>query len=193
MLRWFLFFVIVERLGEPVLAQANIVYALLVLFMIPVDGLSEAVCSLVSNLIGQGRTEALDTLLRRTIVLGYALLWPVLLLALVTPDALLILFGDDPAMIAGARGALAAVTLAMLLAVPGETFFSAVTGTGDTGATLLIQLLVGTCALAWTYYAAFALELPLGYIWLAEAIGWAACLLAAAGWFRSGRWRRLRI
>lgn len=193
MLRWFLFFVIVERLGEPVLAQANIVYALLVLFMIPVDGLSEAVCSLVSNLIGQRRSEALDTLLRRTIVLGYALLWPVLLVALITPDALLILFSDDPEMIAGARGALAAVALAMVLAVPGETFFSAVTGTGDTGATLLIQLLVGTCALAWTYYAAFVLELPLGYIWLAEAVGWAACLLAAAGWFRSGRWRRLKI
>ncbi len=193
MLRWLLFFLIIEQLGEAALAQANIVYAFLVLFMIPVDGLSEAVCSLVSNLIGQDRYQALNTLLRRTIVLGYALLLPALLLALAIPDTLLLLFSDDPVMINAARGALWALALAMLLAVPGETFYSAVTGTGDTVATLLIQLLVGICTLGWASYAALVLHLPLGYVWLAEAIGWAACLLAAAAWFRSGLWGRLSI
>jgi Na+-driven multidrug efflux pump len=193
MLRWFLFFLILEQLGEAILAQANIVYAFLLLFMIPVDGLSEALCSSVSNLIGQERIEALRTLLRRTLVLGYLLLWPVVVVALITPDTFLFLFSDDPAMTDSARGALWAVALAMLLAVPGEIFYSAVTGTGDTLATLVIQLLVSICALLWAYYAALVLDLALGYIWLAEAIGWAACLLAAAIWFYGGLWKRLTV
>jgi putative MATE family efflux protein len=193
MLRWFLFFVIIERLGEAALAQANIVYALLVLFMIPVDGLSEAVCSLVSNLIGQGRSGALETLLRRTIVIGYTLLGPVLVLALLTPDALLAPFTEDPALLDGARAGLWALVPAMLLAVPGETFYSAVAGTGDTVAMLLIQLLMSACALLWAYAAALVLEWPPGAVWLAEAIGWALCLLAARAWLRGDRWRRLEI
>jgi putative MATE family efflux protein len=193
MLRWFLFFVIIERLGEAALAQANIVYALLVLFMIPVDGLSEAVCSLVSNLIGQGRGRTLGALLRRTMVIGYALLGPLLLLALLAPDALLAPFTADPALLDGARAGLWALLPAMLLAVPGEAFYSALAGTGDTVAMLVIQVLMSACALLWAYSAALLLEWPLGAIWLAEAVGWAICLLAARAWLRAGRWRRLEI
>ena len=50
-----------------------------------------------------------------------------------------------------------------------------------------------SCALLWAYYAALVLDLALGYIWLAEAIGWAACLLAAAIWFYGGLWKRLTV
>jgi Na+-driven multidrug efflux pump len=100
---------------------------------------------------------------------------------------------EDPALLDGARAGLWALVPAMLLAVPGETFYSAVAGTGDTVAMLIIQVLMSACALLWAYAAALVLEWPLGAVWLAEAVGWVRCLLAARAWLRGARWQRLEI
>ncbi len=192
-LRWFAFFVIVERLGEQPLATANIVYACLALFLIPVEAFAEAVCSMTSNLLGQGRPQAIGALVRRTIVLGYVAVLPLLVLSLLFPDWVLGLFTPDAALLSEATGPLLAVALAMLLAVPGETFYAAVAGTGDTAAILAIQVLVSASVLVSAYLAAFVFALPLSYVWLAEAVGWGVCLVAARAWLHGGHWRGLDV
>lgn len=50
-----LLIVIIEQLGEEVLASANIIFSCYALFMISIESFSETVCSLVSNLISQRR------------------------------------------------------------------------------------------------------------------------------------------
>jgi len=61
------------------------------------------------------------------------------------------------------------------------------------GGSTALSYVSPSCALLWAYYAALVLDLALGYIWLAEAIGWATCLLAAAIWFYGGLWKRLTV
>jgi putative MATE family efflux protein len=191
--KWFLLIVIIERLGERPLAAANIVLSCYSLFLIPVDNFSETVCTMVSNLIGQNHLRKLRLLLGRTMRLAYAVILPVLLLALLFPAALLGLFTPDAALAATAVGGLLALTLATALAVPADTWFSAVMGTGDTSATLAIQVTATAGALLWAWLAAFPLELGLGWILLGEAFAWLICLAASAWWFRGRRWLRLAL
>jgi multidrug resistance protein, MATE family len=191
--RWLLFFIIIEQLGETPLAIANIVYACLAVFMIPVEALGEAVCSMTSNLLGQNLAGELPALQRRAIVLSYAALTPLLLVTLLFPEGVLLLFTTDEALVAGATGPLMVVVVAALLAVPGEAMYASVVGTGDTLAVLAIQLLISVCVLGAAYYAALVLELPLAYVWLAEVLGWTVCLASAWAWMRSGYWSRLDV
>jgi Na+-driven multidrug efflux pump len=191
--KWMLLIVIIEQLGEQVLASANIIFSCYALFMIPIESFSETVCSMVSNLIGQRRRRDLTLLLRRTIHLSYLTVAPLLLITLLVPDWVLGIFTPDLAMIETSLPGLLVILLATLVAVPAETLYSAVAGTGDTRVNLLIQLLVTAVTLGIAGYTALWLGQPLEVILLAEVGGWLVCLTLSWLWFRTGLWRRLQI
>jgi putative MATE family efflux protein len=191
--RWFVFFLIIEQLGEQSLAVATIVFSVYALFLIPVDAFSESVCSMVSNLLGQRRLDQLRPLIRRAMVLSLAGVLPILLVTGAVPDWVLALFTPDEALIEAALASLLVIMLAALIAVPGEAFYATVAGTGDTWAVFGIQLVVTLVTLTLAAVAAFGLGLGLPWIWAAEVAGWAICLLVAWAWFRSGAWQRLSV
>ncbi len=123
--------------------------------------------------------------------LAYAVILPILLLAVVFPTPLLALFTPDDALAAASVGGLLAVSLATVLAVPGDTWFSAVLGTGDTRASFAIQLSATSGALLWSWLIALHTNFGLGVILLGEVFAWLICLVASAWWFRGRRWLRL--
>jgi putative MATE family efflux protein len=191
--KWTLLIVIIEQLGEGVLASANIIFSCYALFMISIESFSETVCSMVSNLIGQQRRQDLVLLIRRAIRLSYLVVSPLLMITLFFPEWVLGLFTPDEAMIQASLWGLLVILLATLVAVPAETLYSAVAGTGDTRVILVIQLVVTAVTLGIATYAAFWLELALEYILLAEVFGWLTSLVLSWLWFRGGLWRRLEI
>jgi len=191
--KWMLMIIIIEQLGEEVLASANIIFSCYALFMISIESFSETVCSMVSNLIGQQRRQDLYLLIQRTIRLSYLMVIPLLLVTLLFPEWLLAIFTPDSAMIEASLPGLLVIVLAALVAVPAETLYSAVAGTGDTRVILVIQLIVTTVTLGIAGYTALWLELALEYILLAEVFGWLTCLILSWLWFRAGLWRRLEV
>ena len=192
-IRWVLFFVIIERLGPEPLGVSNILYNCYVVLLVALDAFSETTCSTVSNLIGQDKASRLWTLLRRTISLCYLVTAPFIALALLFPDWVLFVFGPDAAFMEGSVAGLRVIALAVLIVIPGEIYASAVAGTGDTVAAFWIELLTSLCILAYAYFAAFSLGLPLEYIWLSEWIGWLVCATLSYAWLRGGKWRRLEF
>ena len=192
-IKWFLFFIIIEQLGERELGMASIIFCCYSLFLIPTDSFSESVCSMVSNLIGQQKAQYITLLLRRTIILNYAIIIPVLLFTLLFPETILAIFSADTKIVIDSINSLNLVTVAVLLAVPGEAFYSALVGTGDTRVILTIQIIVTVITLLIAYISAFTLALDFEYIWLAEVFGWLVCLFLSSLWFKSGLWQRLNI
>ena len=184
---------IIEQLGETALAGATIIYSCYALFLIPVDSFSETVCTMVSNLIGQQQIPRLRQLIRRTIKLTYMVVAPVLLLSLGFPELVLSMFTPDESITRMAHDSLLVVIVITIVAVPAYTYYAAVIGTGDTGAILLIQLVMTASTVATAYYVALILGLALQYVWLAEMIGVLVCLALSWYWFKSGQWRKLEI
>lgn len=191
--KWFVLYMIIEQLGEEVLASANIIFSCYALYMISIDSFSETVCSMVSNLIGQRRRAELHVLIRQTIKLSYLVVVPLLLLTLLFPIPVLSIFTPDEAMIQASQAGLLVILIATLLAVPADTLYSAVAGTGDTRVTLVIQFFTTLSVLGGAAYAALWLDLELEYILLSEVAGWLVCLILSWTWMRSGRWLRLEI
>lgn len=191
--RWFGFFLIIERLGEDVLAGANIIYSCYVFFLLPTDALSETVSSMVSNLIGQKKGGALRLFLARIIRLGYLIVAPAVILSVLFPGAILSAFSDDSALVSLSLNSMYVIALGIIAAVPGSAFYAAVASTGDTRVTLIIQLVVTAFTLVIAWLAALSWGLSLEYVWLAEVVGWIVCLLLSWIWFRSEFWKRIEI
>ncbi|UCH83390.1 MAG: MATE family efflux transporter [Candidatus Latescibacterota bacterium] len=192
-LRWLIFFLIIEQLGETSLAIANIVFACYALLLIPIEGISETTCSMASNLIGQDKRSSIGLLLRKTMSMSLIIVSPFVIFAFIWPEYVISIFSSDPEIIAGSVNSLRVVLLAVLVVIVGDMSVSVVAGAGDTVATFLIEVVVTVCTLVWAVGAAFILELPLEYVWTAEVVGWVVCVLLTLGWLRSGRWKRLQI
>lgn len=191
--RWFTFFVIVERMGEVPLAMANIVYACFALFVIPIDGLSEVSCTMVSNLIGQGKARRIGPLLRKTISLGALVVLPLLAIAALLPEFVLSVFSSDPTLIQTGVASLRVVLVATGIIVVAEMFASAVEGTGDTTATLMIEIIFAVSSLTYAYVTAILLGLSLEWVWMGEIVGWLLVLALSYFWLKKGYWKRLEI
>jgi len=171
MAKWFILILIIEQLGEETLASANIIFSCYALFLVPIESFSDTVCAMVSNLIGQRKDQQLKMLIRKTIKLSYTVVLPLLALAMLFPDFILSLFTPDKNLIQTSLVGLLVIALATMVAVPADTYYSAVAGTGDTRVILLIQLIVALCTLLYAWYTAIYLSLSLELILLAEMIG----------------------
>jgi MATE family multidrug resistance protein len=192
-LRWLIFFLILERLSYQALAWSNILYACYTVLLIPAMAFAETACSTVSNLIGHGRATQIGLLMRQLLSPTYLITVPFLALALLVPHLVLSAFTSDPTVIDNSVAGLRTIALGMLVIIPGELWFAAVFGTGDTDAGFIIELALTTTMLVCSYLTAFVLHLSLVYIWISLPLAWLICLILSHAWVTQGYWKRRQI
>ena len=190
---WFVFFVFIEKMGEHSLAISNIVRAAYMICMTPIWGFSVAANSMVSNIIGQGRSEEVFRFVKR--VIRFAVLLS-LIMAFITvffPHLVLNLFTTDEKLIEDSLGSLRMVDLAMIFFAFAIVSISAVSGTGATKAALLIEIAAIIIYLLYNYIVVFQLHLQTEAVWFSEAIYWAFTGIVSFLYLKSGRWKKISI
>jgi len=176
-LRWLAFFLIFERVSEAALAIANIVSTCYVVFWIPTEGFAETSCSLVSRYVGRNQPERIGNLLRDAIGGALVATLPFLAIALLVPRWFFAWFAPESVLLVDGSASLRVVALAMLVVIPGEMWFVAVSGTGDTAAALGIELILTATMVGIAYLTAVPLAWPIEIVWLSLPIAWSVCLL----------------
>ncbi|HZN39913.1 MAG TPA: MATE family efflux transporter [Planctomycetota bacterium] len=192
-LRWFVFFLIVERMGTSALAAANIVFTCYIVFLIPAEGFSEIACSMVSRYVGRNRTDRIGRMLRSATGGAILATVPFLLLALLAPHWLTALFSPGSELLAESQTSMRVIALTMLVAIPAHMWLTAVEGTGDTAAALGIECVLTLTMLGLTWCAAIELAWPLAVVWCALPLSLLVSLTISYCWMRSGAWRRLEL
>jgi putative MATE family efflux protein len=192
-IRWFLFFLILERISEHALALSSILYACYAVFRISAEGFSETACSYVSRFIGRGKESKIGLLIQVSTSAAFLATAPFVLLGLLFPSLVLSVFTSDPTIIAGSVESLRLVSLAMLIIIPAEMWYVAVSGTGDTVAALVIECLLAATMLGSAYVAAFVIGTDLAGIWMSIPISALLCGLLSYAWMKSEKWKRLEI
>jgi putative MATE family efflux protein len=192
-LRWFAFFLIVERMGRQSLAVANIVFTCYLVFCIPTEGFAETVCAMVSRYIGKNRPGRIGEVLRSATGGAILATLPFLLLAFLAPQWLLSVFTPGEDLLGQSYASLRVVAAAMLIAIPAKMWFTAVEGTGDTVAAFGIDLILTLVMLGAAYAAAIYFAWPISVVWMSAPITWILGLAASYAWMRSGIWKRLEV
>ncbi len=191
--RWFVFFLIVAQVGTTALAIANIVYTCFIVFWVPTEGFAETTCSMVSRYIGRSRVDRIGELLRTTTTGALLATVPFIGLALLAPQWLVAVFSEEPDLLGQSNASLRVVALAMLVAIPGELWLTAVIGTGDTAASLGIEVVLTVVMVGFTYLAAIQMAWPVAVVWLTVPITWLVGLTISSGWMKSGFWKRVEV
>ena len=167
---WFIFFMIVEKLGERPLAISNLIRNCYMILMIPLMGFSSATNTLVSNLNGQKQIGHLFALLKRIISFSMACTAIMALMALLIPQIMLGIFTDDRQLVAATLPSLYVILGSLMMYSAVGILLSAVSGTGKTMLSLIIESLTILFYLYATYLAAIQWHLSIEWVWSVEYV-----------------------
>jgi putative MATE family efflux protein len=189
MASWLAFFLFIEKLGERALAVSNIIRSFYVILMIPMWGFGSATNTLVSNLIGRGKQEEVMSLVMKVVRLCALGVLVIVTIGSVFPGLALKIYTDDPELIALSLPALYVVNVAAIFLAVAFVFFSAVSGTGKTQVSFLIEMTVLFFYLVTAYILTEILRQEVYIAWMAEYLY--AILLGGISYFylKTGKWQ----
>ncbi len=190
---WFAFFMIIEKTGERPLAISNIIRSLYMIFTIPIFSLGAATNTLVSNTIGENKTEAVLPVIFRMSLISLLSILGVIIVAFIFSTQILSFYTNDQSLINATMNTFY-VTLGVLVVFSiAIIVLNGVAGTANTQISLIIELLAVGMYLITAYYLAIVLELPTHIVWCSEYLYFFILGLLSVLYLRTGKWRNKTI
>lgn len=187
---WFIFFVLVEHMGELPIAISGIVRSAYMLIMIPVFAFGATANTLTSRLIGEGKqAEVMPTLLK-TWKLSFVCILPVLLCSIFFPYSILSIYTNDTSLAVASIPSLYIICIASVSMSFGMTFFEAVSGTGNTIQALWLEFIV---LLAYTFsvwFFAYKIGTRVELVWTSEITYGTIIGLVSLGYIKYAHWQK---
>ena len=190
---WFLFFLFIERLGERPLAIANIIRSISSIPFMVMMAFASSCSSLVSNCIGSGHQEEVKSLVLRHIWLCALIVIPVAGLFSLFPNAVLSVYTDMADLREASVAALWVLCTTFFVMIPGNMFFHAVSGTGDTRAAFLLEFSALVIYFIYIYFIVLVLRSDIAVCWTADHVYGLCLWLASMFFIYRGNWQKKRI
>ncbi|BAX81374.1 MATE family efflux transporter [Labilibaculum antarcticum] len=165
---WFIFFLMVERMGERELAISNIIRSIYVLMMVPVWSFASAANTLVSQVIGEGAYEEVMPVIWRTVKLSFFSVLALVGICIINPELVISIYTEEISLIAEAKPVLYVVFGATLIFPIAVTLFHGVSGTGNTFHAMLLEMAVLVCYLGAVYLLIVVFKSSISGVWTTE-------------------------
>ncbi len=190
---WFIFFMVIEQIGETALAASNITRSFYMLLMIPVWGLSSATNTLVSNIIGQGRSQEVIPLIKKVLLISLGLMLILIQINIFIPSRVAAMFTQEAHLIEAALPLLRVIILALIAFSTGMILFSGLSGTGKTNVALFIEIISITIYLTTAFVLAVYFEASAPVVWFVEVIYFSMLGLGSLVYLKSGKWKVISV
>ena len=190
---WLIFFLYIEHLGERALAISNITRSVSGLIWVVLQAFSSTCSTLVSNIIGEGHQDKVPSLIKRILKLSYGIVSVMIILFCLFPEAIARIYTDIPDLITASVPAMVVMCSSYFLAVGGQVFFLAVSGTGSTKTAFRLELIALAVYMIYCTVIIGIMRLDVAICWTAEHVYSGALLICSWWYIRSGRWKNRSI
>ncbi len=190
---WFLFFIAVEHLGERSLAITNIIRNVSAIPFMTVIAFASTTSTLISNLIGAGDIQYVRGTLKQTIRMAYYFVAPIIIIFAVFPSLILHIYTNSQELVYASTPALWVLCSAYLFLVPGNIYFQAVSGTGNTRSALMLEFTTLIIYVLYVCYMIFYLRIDVAWCWTTEHVYGGFIYLFSWWYMKKGKWQNKRI
>ncbi|MDR0744922.1 MAG: MATE family efflux transporter [Mediterranea sp.] len=193
MFTFFVFFMVVERLGQRELAIANIVRSIYILLYIPVGALATTANSLVSNTIGAGGVQHVMGLIKKIARMDFFIMLGLVGVIVLFPNLILSVYTKDASLISDCISSMYVVCAAMLIASIANVAFNSISGTGNTRAALMLES--GTLV----FYVAYLLIVGIGFkppveiCFTTEIVYYTLLLISSYIYLKKANWQNKKV
>jgi len=192
---WFIFFSLVESIGERELAMSNLARMVYLMLSIPTWGYASGVNTLVSHFIGRNRRQVVMPIIHKTtkitLLTTLIMALPIILFPKFT---LYPLFGsEDMSLITETQPILYIVFLILITFSIGGIYFNGLAGTGATYFGLKMQAFCSFVYLSSIYIIVKVLDLGLYWAWSIEFFYWGLMFIISMLYLRSKKWYSIKV
>jgi putative MATE family efflux protein len=190
---WFVFFIFIEHLGERPLAVSNMLRSIFGFFGIFTWALAASCNTMVSNIIGQGRSGQVFAVIRKHVWVSLGCAATVCLLVNLFPYTLLHIYTSNAGLITAAIPSIRVISLSTILMAVAAVVMSGVVGTGNTRINLITEI---TAVIAYLIYCDIVIQRmrsELQWAWGADFIYWTIIFGLSYWYLRSGKWKGKEI
>ncbi len=190
---WFVFFLIIEQIGETALAASNITRSIYMVLMIPVWGLSASVNTLVSNTIGRNQHDRVIPLILRVLLAGIVINILLVQVLIFFPDPIIRFYTDSQSLTEATKPLLRVIAFALIAFSAGMILFNGLSGTGKTMLALKLEILSIIFYLLTTLILALGFKAPAHVVWTVEIVYFSVMGLLAFIALKKANWREINI
>lgn len=192
---WFVFFGIVENLGERPLAITNLVRMVFLFLQIPSWGFASTINTMVSHFIGMEKRQAVIPIIWKTAKFSWVITMLLAIPMVLFPTQILypILGSEDMSLIQEAQPIFYVLIGILTLNSIGVVYFNGLAGVGATYFGLQIQTWCALGYLAYVYTVINFFEGGLLLAWTSEIVYWAIMMVLMVWYLRSKVWYKLKL
>jgi putative MATE family efflux protein len=190
---WEFFYILIEHQGSRALAISNTMRNIIGMFGVFAWAFGSTANTMVSNIIGQGRTEEVMALIKRISFVSLGVSSLVFLLLNSIPEKFLSFYGQSDEFILEAIPVVRIVSLALLLMSFATVWLNAVTGSGNSVVNLFIELFALVVYCTYVYVVLEMYQMSIVWGWGSECVYWIIMFCCSYAYMLSGRWRGKKI
>jgi len=189
-LAWFFFYMLVARnASQTGLAVSTTMRNVFGFFGTFFWALAATTNSMVSNVIGQGKKDQVLYLVSKLTKLSFGIALFICLLLNLFPGTYLGLFRNDALFIETGIPVLRAIAFAMLLLSIGTVWLNAVTGTGNSRVTFLVELFAIFFYCIYVFVVLEIKHMSILWGWMSEVLYWILLFSGSFVYMKSKRWK----
>ena len=189
---WFVFFVLIEKMGETATGISSIVRSVYMILITPCFAFATTTNTVVSRIIGEGRADEVHSAILKILKNCLYCTIPIMILVSIFPLQMARIYTDDLNLAQLVIPSIYVICLGTIFQGIGNAYFEAVSGTGNTSAALYLEtgILVLYVAFVWgmTHYTT-RVEL----VWLAEILYGVLLGIFCGIYIKRANWNKKRI
>jgi len=190
---WEYFYILIEHHGSQALAISNTMRNIFGLFGVFSWSFASTTNMMVSNIIGQGRTDEVVSLIKRITKISFSISLVFFVLLNSIPHVFLSFYGQGEEFIRAGVPVVRVISVALMLMSFSTVWLNAVTGTANTQVNLMIELVAIVVYCVYVYIVLEIFNMPITWGWLSEWLYWSTMFTLAYFYIRSGRWKNKKI
>lgn len=136
---WFVFFILIEKMGETAIGISSVVRSTYMILIIPGFAFAATANTLTSRIIGEGKSDEVMAMLWKVVKNGVICSAVLVIITAIIPELILRIYTDDLSLAAAAVPSVYVVGVATILGAIGMVFFEAISGTGNTSAAMALE------------------------------------------------------
>lgn len=190
---WEFFYILIEHRGEQSLAVSNAMRNIFGFFGCFTWAFAATTTTMVSNIIGQNLQEKVLELIYKIMRWSVGFAFIVGIVINIFAAEFLSIYGQGEGFLMEGIPVLRIVSIALLLMSASTIWLSAVTGTGQSKVTLLIEFAAIIIYITYNYLVLEYYQLPITYGWCSEILYWLSLMIPSFFYIRTMRWKDKKI
>ena len=189
---WFIFFIMIEKMGETATGITSIVRSIYMILVTPCFAFSTTTNTLVSRTIGAGHPEQVFDAIIKIIKNCLLCTLPIIIILAIIPMQVISIYTEDLNLAMLAIPSIYVICVSAIFQVVGNSYFEAVSGTGNTSAALYLETSI---LVIYTIYVFLMTKFSSGvqWVWTAEILYGGLLAIVCYTYMKMAKWNEKRI